>query len=153
MPIDLRRCAEAAAHAALAEAFSPPPPRRRSRRRRLRSIRALLVATGLITLVRMALTPKLRRAIFEALSQRFPIEDLLDELVLNADVVPEADDYVSEAGAEGEDGQNEGDREDEADSEQGPKRAGAQQRRRVARARGDTNGQHGRKPPNRGTRA
>jgi hypothetical protein len=104
----------------------------------------MLSGIGLITVVRMATKPELRRAIFEWLAERFPIEDLLDELVLDADVVPDADDDGSEGAGE----------QDEAESEPAQKTGGTpNSRRRVARARGDTNGQHGRKPPNRGTRA
>ena len=93
MAIDLRRCAEAAAHAALAEAFAPPQPKRRQKsRRRLRPVRTVLIGVGLVTTVRVALSPELRRAILEAVAERLPLEELLDELVVDADVVPDSDD-------------------------------------------------------------
>ena len=93
MPFDLRRCAQAAAHAALAEAFAPPQPQPRRRRRpRLRPVRKLLLGAGLVTTARVALDPVKRRELFEALARRFPIQELLDEIVLEADVVPDADD-------------------------------------------------------------
>ena len=41
----------------------------------------------------MALDPVKRRELFEALARRFPIQELLDEIVLEADVVPDADDH------------------------------------------------------------
>lgn len=153
MAIDLRRCAEAAAQAALAEAFAPPEPKRRRRsRRRLRPVRTVLMGVGLVTTVRVALSPELRRTILEAVAERLPLEDWLDELVLDADVVPDADDGDAQEGGADE-------APDEAEGAQaGAQRAsrhpsGGQRRRNVSRSRGDTNGRGGRKPPNRGTRA
>jgi hypothetical protein len=148
MAIDLRRCAEAAAHAALAEAFAPPEPKPRPRRRRIRPVRTVLLGVGLVTTIRIALSPELRRSIIESLAERFPIEDLLDELVVDADVVPDSDDHEEAAAAEDESGVgSSGSGSDDRQTD------GPQRRRRVTRARGDSNGQHGRKPPNRGTRA
>ena len=152
MAIDLRRCAEAAAHAALAEAFAPPEPKRRRRsRRRLRPVRTVLVGVGLVTTVRVALSPELRRAILEAVAEHLPLEDLLDELVLDADVVPDSDDGAEEGGADQAADETEG---AEAGAERARTRpSGGQRRRNASRSRGDTNGRGGRKPPNRGTRA
>lgn len=159
MAIDLRRCAEAAAHAALAEAFAPPEPKRRPRsRRRLQPVRTVLAGIGLVTTVRVALSPALRRSIIEAVAEHLPLEELLDKTVLDADVVPESDDAEPQAGETEEDGTDAESGEDaefeEPAKERGPAHAGAGQRRRSAsRARGDANGRGGRKPPNRGTRA
>lgn len=111
---------------------------------------------GLVTTIRVALSPELRRSIIQSLAERFPIEELLDELVLDADVVHDpAEDEAemtgdAEAGGAGDDT---GDSGTDADSGAETKQTAQQRRRRVSRARGDTNGQHGRKPPNRGTRA
>jgi hypothetical protein len=104
---------------------------------------------GLATTVRLAVSPEFRRAIIDAVAERLPIEELLDELVLDADVVPDPEDGEHEPDGEAAD--------TEADAPE-PGRArkpasSGQRRRPVSRARGDTNGQRGRKPPNRGARA
>jgi len=142
-------------HAALAEAFAPPPPKRsRTRRRRIRPIRTMLMGIGLVTTVRAALNPELRRSILAAIAEHFPLEELLDELVLDADVVH---DDVADSESEGTDEDGGGGAASGPEPEgtgKAAKHATAQQRRRSAsRQRGDSNGQRGRKPPNRGTRA
>jgi len=157
MEFDVGRCAEAAVRAALAEAFRRPDPKRgtRDRKRRLRPVRLvlrlvrlLLMSVGLATTVRVALDPELRRDLIESLAARFPIEDLLEEIAVEVDAARAA--LADAAGAEADAA--------EAEAEKGPKatraKAGSQSRRRAtSRTRGDTNGQRGRKPPNRGTRA
>ncbi len=100
----------------------------------LRPGEALLVGTGLVTVVRWAARPESWRASYEALSR----------LVLHGDVMPDGDDEAAESAGAGE----------EAEPKPAePQSASPLKRRRVTRARGDTNGSHGRKPPNRGTRA
>lgn len=152
MGFDLRRCAEAAVHAALAEAFTRPDQKRSKRagRRRRRPLRALLrlarlmlTAVGLVSTVRFVLDPERRRETFEMLADRFPIEDLLEEIAVEVDAARTA---VANAAADAS----------EAAGGAAPtdvKAAGQRRRRPVARSRGDSNGQRGRKPPNRGTRA
>lgn len=152
MPIDLRRCAEAAVRAVIAEALARPEPKRskRARRRRrrpvrllMRAVRAALMGVGLWTVVRTARDPELRRETFEAVAQRFPVEELLEDLALEVAAARAAvtGDPQSAAAASQPAGDQE---EDDA----------AQRRRRPApRRRGDINGERGRKPPKRGTRA
>jgi hypothetical protein len=150
MGFDMRRCAEAAVHAALAEAFTPPAPGRagRGKRRRFRPLRLLLrlvrlalLAIGAATTTRVALDPERRRAGLTKLAERFPIDDLLEEIAVEVAAARAAlADADEQAGAS----------EAEAAAE---KPVGPRQRRPVSRSRGDTNGQRGRKPPNRGTRA
>ena len=152
MAIDLRRCAEAAAHAALAEAFAPPEPKRHRSRRRLRPVRTLLIGVGLVTTVRVAMNPELRKRILEAVAEHLPLEELLDELVVDADVVPETDDAEAEEG-EGDQGADETEGAEAGTEHPRRRPSGGQRRRNVSRSRGDTNGRGGRKPPNRGTRA
>jgi hypothetical protein len=148
MGIDLRRCAEAAAHAAFAEAFMRPAERpKRVRRRRFRRMRAvlrlmriLLMGVGLVTSVRVARDPELRRDTLEALVQRFRVEGLLEEIAVEVEAARAA--LADEAAA----------------SDQQPpagkrKASGTRARRPVSRSRGDSNGQRGGKPPSRGTRA
>ena len=152
MPIDLRRCAEAAVRAVLAEVFARPEPKqsKRRRRRRLRPIRLLLrvarlalMGVGLRTVVRTASDPELRRETVESLAQRFPVEELLEEIAIEVEAARAAMMGASVSSQPGSDAA--GDAED----------APAEQRRRrpAPRKRGDSNGQRGRKPPNRGTRA
>lgn len=151
MTFDLRRCVEAAAHAALAEAFVFPEPKqsRRRRRRRLRPLRALLrlvrvslMGVGVVTTVHAARDRELRRAALGALAERLPIEDLLAEIAVELEAVRSSLDNDPDAEPANEDA-------DEA----GPQTNAQGRRRSVSRSRGDTNGQRGRKPPNRGTRA
>jgi hypothetical protein len=150
MGFDLRRCGEAAVHAALAEAFAPPVPRRarRGKRRRFRALRALLrlvrvvlLAVGAVTTTRAALDPERRRASLAKLAERFPIDDLLEEIAVE----------VAAARASLADADNQA---EASEAEVAAENSGGPRRRRPAsRSRGDTNGQRGRKPPNRGTRA
>jgi len=114
----------------------------------LRLVRLLLMSVGLATTVRVALDAELRRDLIESLAARFPIEDLLEEIAVEVDAARTA---LANAAAEEADAA-------EANAEKDPKatraKAGTQSRRRAtSRTRGDTNGQRGRKPPNRGTRA
>jgi hypothetical protein len=157
MEFDVGRCAQAAVRAALAEAFTRPDPKRatRGRKRRLRPVRVtlrlvrlLLMSVGLATTVRIALDAELRRDLIDSLAARFPIEDLLEGIAVEVDAARAA---LANAAGEGADAV-------EAEAEKDPKatraKAGSQSRRRAtSRTRGDTNGQGGRKPPNRGTRA
>lgn len=148
MEFDARRCAEAAVRAAFAEAFTRPAPKRsrRGRRRRLRPLRAMfrlvriwLMAVGLVTTIRVARDPELRHETIEALAARLPIEDLLEEIAVEVQAARAA--LADQAGAA-----------DEQTEAAEPKKATARRRRPASRPRGDTNGQRGRKPPNRGTR-
>ena len=155
MGFDLRRCAEAAVQAALAEAFKRPDPKRarRGRTRRLRPLRAMLrlvrvclMAVGLVTTVRLTLDAELRRQALGALAERIPIDDLLGEIAVEVDAARAA--FADATAAENT--RASGPENDEAAGD----RAGKERRRRpVARTRGDRNGQRGRKPPDRGTRA
>lgn len=148
MGIDLRRCAEAALHAAFAEAFMRPAERpKRVRRRRFRPLRALLRLTriclmgiGLATTVRIARDRERRRETLETLAQNFRLEDLLEEIAVEVDAVRAvlADESAT------------ADPETETTKQ---KASGTRTRRPASRSRGDTNGQGGRKPPSRGTRA
>jgi hypothetical protein len=151
MGIDLRRCAEAAVHAALAEAFVRPEPKRsrRGRRRRprplhavIRAVRTLLLALGLLTTVRAARDPKLRAELLDAVAKRFPVEELLDEIALEVEAARAA---MSDEPAAGQ-------QPDSSDDEPATQASGQPRRRPVSRRRGDTNGQR-RNPPDRGKRA
>jgi hypothetical protein len=107
----------------------------------LRLVRWALLAIGAATTTRAALDPERRRTSLAKLAERFPIDDLLEEIAVEvaaaraalADADEQAEASEAEVSAE--------------------KSAGPRQRRPVSRSRGDTNGQRGRKPPNRGTRA
>jgi hypothetical protein len=97
--------------------------------------------------VRTLRDPEFRQETVDALAERFPVEEFLEELALEVEAARAAMTgqgvaSAPEAGrATGADGANDSD-------------GGNQRRRRpVTRRRGDTNGQRGRKPPNRGTRA
>jgi hypothetical protein len=114
-------------------------------------VRTVLIGVGLASTVGVALSPELRRSIIEAVAEHIP-QDLLDEFVLDAEVVPDTDDTELEATDAGA-----GEASPElTDHEPEPARkraTGQRQRRPANRTRGDTNGQSGRKPPKRGTRA
>jgi hypothetical protein len=128
-------------------------------------VRAVLLGAGLVTTVRVALNPELRRELFQSIARRLPIQELLDEIVLEADVVPDEADIDAESHTDAEfDTDAESDTDAEAEAEDDEEDAGEkkpakpqarsqQSRRRVSRARGDTNGKGARKPPSRGTRA
>ena len=156
MPIDLRRCAEAAVRAVLAEVFVRPEPKRprRARRRRLRPLRLLmravrlaLMGIGVWTIARTARDPELRREALETLAQRFPVEELLEEIAIEVD--------AARAAMMGASASNHPAASNPSDATPDPDDTSAEQRRRrpAPRRRGDANGQRGRKPPNRGTRA
>ncbi|HET9094857.1 MAG TPA: hypothetical protein VFN36_07180 [Solirubrobacteraceae bacterium] len=182
MPIDIRRCAEAAARAALTEAFAPaapPPPRRRG----LRPGRAILLGAGMVTAARVALSAERRQALRDALASRLPLQELIDEIrrEMEAEWTPDdgdapgalagelgEDDVESGAGDEEPAGAGEPEDREAAGAEaasapdtadQGapaPRRspaAEASRRRRASRARDAGDGQRPRMPPHRGSRA
>ncbi len=178
MPIDIRRCAVAAAHAALTEAFAPtptPPPHRR----RLRPLRAILLGVGIVTTTRVALSPDRRQELLDALASRVPLQELLDELRREEDADlddPEGGDEEPEGGGEEPEGGDEPDAgEQEPGEDLGVARAAStpadttaepagppvrrsqaaesSRRRRASRARGAGEGQRPRTPPHRGSRA
>ena len=153
MGFDLRRCAEAAVHAALAEAFARPEPNRASRARRrrwrpiravFRAIRAFLLVVGLLTVAHAARNPKLRAEVLEALAARFPIEEFLEEIAGEME--------AARAAVSGQPGAAEQEP-DTPDEEPATEASNQRRRRPPARRRGDSNGQRGRKPPDRGTHA
>lgn len=109
-----------------------------------RLVRLVLMSIGLLTTARLARDPDVRREAVEALAHRFPVEGLLEELAVEIDAARAA---VAAAQAESEAEAA------TAEGEGAAKPAATQRRRPTNRTRGDTNGRHERKPPNRGTRA
>jgi hypothetical protein len=100
------------------------------------------MGVGLATIARVTRDPDFRRGTFEAVAQRFPLDSLLEEIAVEVDAARAA-------------------LADQAESEPAEQNVAAAKgaatasrpRRSKSRTRGDTNGQSGRKPPNRGTRA
>ena len=104
----------------------------------------MLLAIGLLTVVRTTRNPKLRAEVLEALAKRFPIEQLLAELASEVEAARAAVGDEAEAPEQ-----------ESGTSDEEPAAEASEQRRRrpVTRRRGDSNGQRGRKPPDRGTHA
>jgi hypothetical protein len=86
MPFDLRRCAEAAAHAALAEAFARHEPIQPPPRRRFRPVRAAMMTAALAAGLSLAVRSDLRRAVSDGLSRRLQLDQLLEDLDLEKEL-------------------------------------------------------------------
>jgi hypothetical protein len=116
----------------------------------MRAARAVLSVVGLLTVLRITRSPRRRAQLLDALATRFPIQELLDEVALEMAAARAA--MGEETAGEPESGSADGGT--GTSGEEPAKRAGDKPPRRpVARRRGDTNGQGGRKPPSRGKRA